>query len=126
MNGIDEWIRGLLQTERVSAEEFEGTVCFPPEFPGFQGHFPGNPMLPGVCHIVLAQAAAERAAGRPLELVSLRRTKFVAPAVPGKTLKIHARFTRGDGGLTAVEAEVTGPEGERISKIGMTLKETES
>ena len=73
--------------------------------PHFQGHFPGNPIMPGVLIIeALAQTAgmllALTAESKGLEargrLFYLARAdmKWTAPAHPGDTLLLEARLTR--------------------------------
>ena len=44
--------------------KFEAELRFDPEFPGFAGHFEGNPLVPGVCLIQAAELLAERASPR--------------------------------------------------------------
>lgn len=64
--------------------------------PVFAGHFPGEPIYPGVlmietaaqlCGIVLAAAAAEPALGY---LASIKRFKFIEIVRPGDSLRIRA------------------------------------
>ena len=37
----------------TETRELAGTIVLPVSFTGFQGHFPGNPTLPGVCEIMI-------------------------------------------------------------------------
>ena len=68
------------------------TVHIAADHPAFQGHFPGNPLLPGVS--LLAEVI--EAVLRDAELSTLvgRRprigiAKFLAPVQPGATLELH-------------------------------------
>lgn len=45
--------------------------------PIFQGHFPGQPVVPGVCMIQLVQETLEQALEKPVELVSSSLVKFL-------------------------------------------------
>ncbi|MCF1715719.1 hypothetical protein L0U88_13860 [Flavihumibacter sp. RY-1] len=47
------------------------------EHPIFQGHFPGQPVVPGVCMIQLVQEILEQALEKPVELVSSSQVKFL-------------------------------------------------
>ena len=66
--------------------------------PFFQGHFPGEPVMPGVLIIeALAQTAGvlayramgEEAEGKGVFLMSINRVKFRRPVVPGDQLRLE-------------------------------------
>jgi beta-hydroxyacyl-ACP dehydratase FabZ len=85
--------------------------------PMFTGHFPGNPVLPGVYMIeALAQlgGAAIIPAGDFLRkvpyLAALSGIKFKRPVVPGDRLDMEARVTKTklNVGWVAVEGSVEG------------------
>lgn len=67
--------------------------------PFFQGHFPGNPVMPGVL-IVEALAQTACVAGLLLAenknklgmFTGIDKIKFRKPVVPGDTLKLEAEF----------------------------------
>jgi len=97
---------------REPGVEAAGERVFLPEDPMFRGHFPGNPIVPGV---ILTEALAQLAgiAGaseRGFLLSAIRSMKFPAPARPGEKILLSARQTGGLGGLFqfAVRAEVDG------------------
>jgi len=78
-----------------------GQVTLGADFPGFQGHFPGNPTLPGVCHIAIAEVFAARATALKLELAELHKTKFFAPVRPDTPLTLSGKFERLENRLSA-------------------------
>ncbi len=71
----------------------EGELTLPADFPGFQGHFPGFPTLPGVCQIQIMEVFAELATGEPFKLTSLSRTKFFSPVSPDETMHLLLKWT---------------------------------
>jgi 3-hydroxyacyl-[acyl-carrier-protein] dehydratase len=82
----------------VAGEMAECTTHFEPNDPMFAGHFPGNPLVPGVILTeALAQTAGIAAASgypenaRPLFLLSaIRSMKFPAAARPGEEIRLRA------------------------------------
>ncbi len=69
--------------------------------PYFGGHFPGNPVMPGVLQLeAMAQAAGilivrhQNWVPRPAFFVSADKVKFRRPVRPGDQLRIHAKLTK--------------------------------
>ena len=69
---------------------------FPADFAGFDGHFPGDPLLPGVLMVAMALQTAAALLGRPVLLTGIRRAKYFRRVLPEMTVE------------TAVTAEVAG------------------
>ena len=65
----------------------------------FRGHFPNNPIMPGVCMIQLIKELTERALGKALFLSSVSNVKFMAIINPDKndTLQVVLDITEEDG-----------------------------
>ncbi len=55
------------------------------DHPSLPGHFPGNPVVPGVVLLERIVAAAEHWLGHPVSVAGLPQVKFVAPLRPGET-----------------------------------------
>ena len=71
--------------------------------PHFQGHFPGNPVFPGVLMIegmaqtggVLCMLAIGAARPRTVYFMTINKAKFRKPVLPGDTIEYHlARIAR--------------------------------
>ena len=84
-----------------------------------EGHFPGNPMMPGVILIeavaqlggVVIQTDPEHPAMSDLRLTGVRAAKILGAAVPGNVLEIRAKVEGRLGGLVQIEGDVRGPDG---------------
>jgi 3-hydroxyacyl-[acyl-carrier-protein] dehydratase len=75
-----------------------------PEMPFFAGHFPGNPITPGVLIVEsLAQTAGLAAmslpenAGRLALFAGIEKVRFRRPVRPGETLELEMQMTRQRG-----------------------------
>jgi 3-hydroxymyristoyl/3-hydroxydecanoyl-(acyl carrier protein) dehydratase len=53
------------------------------DHPALDGHFPGQPVVPGVVLLDCALEAAEDWLGRALDVATLAQAKFLAPLEPG-------------------------------------------
>lgn len=83
-----EWLRLSGDAERVVA-----TAVFPNDSGWFAGHFPDNPIVPGVALIALvAEAVSEkgRSEGRSLLITGVRRVRFRLPVRPSEEVTLEA------------------------------------
>jgi 3-hydroxyacyl-[acyl-carrier-protein] dehydratase len=107
---------------RVPGESAEAVKVFPPDTAFFTGHFPGDPLVPGV---ILAEALAQTAGlaagqeGRGFRLTALKAMKFPAAALPGEEIRLHARKAGAVGGLWQFEVRAT--VGERVVADGVVV-----
>ena len=98
----------------------------------FDGHFPGNPVVPAVILVELLAQVGGLAAGTadsgashgPLRLrvAGLGPFKFPAAATPGCYLEARARLAGRLGGLYKIEGEVTA-DGRTVATGSVTLAE---
>ncbi len=63
---------------------FSWTV--PLDHPAFAGHFPGNPIVPGVVLLDRAILCAEQLLGQAVAHWQVGNAKFLSPVGPGETL----------------------------------------
>ena len=93
-----------------------GTKCVTINEPFFQGHFPGNPVMPGVLALeAMAQTCATLTMsipefrGKMAFFMSIDNAKFRQPLLPGTTLKMALEILRlGRAGKTHGETYVDG------------------
>lgn len=68
----------LVQTDGAASVEF----VVPMDYPYFEGHFPGNPIVPAVTQIGWATAGIGAMIGAPIGDYRLSRFKFIRPIRP--------------------------------------------
>ena len=89
MGNIIKALKRRLQVcEPLTSDVFSGSIVFDSDFPGFQGHFPGNPILPGACLIEAAVQLISCGSKQNLLLAEVERLKFFSPVKPGDEVKL--------------------------------------
>jgi 3-hydroxymyristoyl/3-hydroxydecanoyl-(acyl carrier protein) dehydratase len=83
----------LLKEIKVSNHNYiEALADVPADSPWFSGHFPGEPILPGIALVYMAEQAIVQnalAKGEQVLLHALKRVRFTRPVRPGETLSIN-------------------------------------
>lgn len=69
-----------------------GWQTIPADHPALPGHFPGNPVVPGVVLMSQVWEAVCRQAGTPLNCTGWPSIKFLAPLLPGVPFRVEVEF----------------------------------
>jgi 3-hydroxyacyl-[acyl-carrier-protein] dehydratase len=97
----DFWDIISIEPDRLSPDGMTIEVQVPAASPWFSGHFPGNPILPGVALLSIVAGAIVRHEGRQgkkIRLSSLKRVRFKMPVRPDERLLVDIRHETGKGG----------------------------
>jgi len=81
----------LKEVRATNNNHIEALADVPVDSPWFSGHFPGEPILPGIALIHLVKQAIVQEAlkkGENLQLNRLRRVRFINPVWPGETVTV--------------------------------------
>lgn len=118
-------VRDVVPGERASGRRTTDAADF-----YFQGHFPGQPIVPAVILIeMLAQAGGIAAAAAPdggsgrglqLRVAAVGPFKFPGAAGAGVVLEAHARVAGRLGGMVKIEGDVTA-DGRVVATGSLTL-----
>ncbi len=94
---MSEIEKALLEATVVAPSEKDGKITasyrLPVDFPGFRGHFPGNPVCPAVVQSRAALLTLERAENVRYRLEGVSNAKFMNPLGPEQlfTVELTAR-----------------------------------
>ena len=99
----------------IPGQEGVGEYLVRGDEPFLRGHFPGDPLLPGVLLIEaaaqLAGVVAQSDPARPplagLKLTAVRNAKILGTARPGQTILLNARLAGRLGPLIQAKVEAT-------------------
>ena len=90
---IMDYIDGNLKIQPEQQDNmFHGEISLVPEFCAFQGHFPGNPVLPGVVYLMIAQRFIEAVVKEKTVIVSAKKNKFFHILQPPVQLFLKAEI----------------------------------
>lgn len=115
-------------TELDPGKTGRGTYLVRGDEPFLNGHFPGQPLFPGVLLIeAVAQLAGTVAQSDPaipplagLKLTAVRNAKMLGTAQPGQTVELTAEVTMRMGGLVQARGEAL-VAGQRVLVVEVTL-----
>lgn len=80
-----------------------------PDYKAYAGHFPGNPISPGVCNIQMIKECAEQLAGKSFFLGYISQCRLSAVITPQITpqLQIHMQLSVTDDDIYKVRATIS-------------------
>lgn len=104
----------LQSYEKADNGSFTANILLNRDHDIFKGHFPGNPVTPGVCMMQIIKELAEEFIGRKLFLKTASNVKFMAIINPFETpeLKMILDITENE---TEVKVKNTTSFGETIA-----------
>ncbi|AYN69340.1 3-hydroxyacyl-ACP dehydratase [Euzebyella marina] len=117
-------IEGLYSVIETNTEEntLNAKVKLNKDHEVFEGHFPGNPVMPGVCMIQMIKELTEEQMGQDLFLTTASNVKFMAIINPEKNEAIDLQLNISENeGLVKVKTTVSFEETMAL-KLSATFK----
>ncbi len=102
----------LVIRERRSTQARSYAFHVPADFSWFEGHFPGEPILPGIAQLWLAIRNGRALTGHAGQPTAIQQLKFKVPIRPDQILELNLQST--DGGETILFSYRSG-RGEHAS-----------
>lgn len=85
---IKREIRRYVQdTKRLGDDEWQRFFCFPADFIGFAGHFPGQPILPAILQICMVRLFWSDVVS-PVDSLDVISAKFLKPVLPDQEIMV--------------------------------------
>jgi 3-hydroxymyristoyl/3-hydroxydecanoyl-(acyl carrier protein) dehydratase len=97
---------------RREEEEIRARLRIPADSPWFDGHFPGDPVLPGVAQLGMVHDLLCQALGQQLPVARLSRVRFRQMIRPEQQLTLTVQRENADGGY---RFRITGEKGSICS-----------
>jgi 3-hydroxyacyl-[acyl-carrier-protein] dehydratase len=72
--------------------KIQATLSLNKSHPIFAGHFPGQPIVPGVCMVQMVKEVLEIEVGKKLVLASAGNIKFLSMLMPNKNIEVYAEI----------------------------------
>lgn len=79
----------ILSEEKISDSKHNFTILVNEKHEVFKGHFPGNPIMPGVCMIQIIKELTEKITQQTLMIETLSNVKFMALINPENTPELR-------------------------------------
>jgi 3-hydroxyacyl-[acyl-carrier-protein] dehydratase len=91
----------------------------------YEGHFPGNPVVPGVCQTQMIKEALESIIGSKLRMTTANEIKYLAVINPevDSHLVIEMKIKTQDEGIIAVNSTINAGEKQFLKFRGTFIKE---
>lgn len=102
----------LCQLEAQSDNTWKAQIELNPNHALYQGHFPGHPVVPGVCLLQIIKECTENIRNERLQYVQMASCKFLAAVVPSEMscLQLTLKLNEMEDGLLKLQAEGTANE----------------
>lgn len=82
-----EICRFVYATKHLGDGAWQRFFCFPPDFIGFAGHFPGQPVLPAIIQICMVRLFWSDVVS-PVDSLDVISAKFLKPVLPDQDIMV--------------------------------------
>lgn len=95
----------ILSIEKAADQKYTAIISVNEKHDVFKGHFPGNPIMPGVCMMQIIKELTEQITKTSLMMQSLSNVKFMALINPEMTpeLRLDLEITKTEEGTIKIK-----------------------
>lgn len=83
----------VLSKNKISENTFSATISINDKHAIFDGHFPQNPVVPGVCLLQMVKDLMEDELHKPIQLQRIGNVKFTAVVNPSQNPELDIKIT---------------------------------
>lgn len=94
--------------QEVIENTIDSQISLNVEHPIYKGHFPHQPVVPGVCMMQLLAELTTSALGKKVRLRKANQAKFLIPIIPQKNplLNVKIKYTDNEDGSLKINASI--------------------
>ena len=97
------------------AHTVQKSYIFTDDFIGFDGHFPGYPILPAFIQMLIALTLVEELYGKGLNLMTVKNAKFHIPIRPNREMEVECTKRTSGAHIRQATARSSRPRSTRPS-----------
>ena len=111
----------MLKIDNSADKKVTAHFLFPEHFIGFKGHFPGNPVLPGICQVQALITIAEKLHKKKTILRKVVLAKFFKQISQDETVLFDYTEKKEEDNEFNIKALVSAVNGEKIAKLELEI-----
>lgn len=105
-----------LHDPKIGDDFISFNIACPRDFEAFDGHFPGNPILPGIVLLEISKLALELFMKKPVIFKNIKKMKISGVVFPGQVISCNIKIDRNGGPFLSFSAIFKERDGREISR----------
>ncbi|BDS15643.1 ApeI family dehydratase [Aureispira anguillae] len=101
-----------LTQQNITENTIDSQISLMVDHSIYQGHFPQQPVVPGVCMMQILAELTTEALGKKVRLKKAQQVKFLIPIVPQKNpdLQVKIKYATNDNGTLKITGSIHSEE----------------
>lgn len=97
-----------INQQNKTENTIDSEISLNTEHPIYKGHFPHQPVVPGVCMMQIIAELTTEAIGTKVAIKKANQAKFLIPIIPQKNpvLTVKIKYVAGDEGMLKVTGSI--------------------
>ncbi len=122
-SSMDRKLYTYLHDITIGVDNISFKIACPEDFDAFDGHFPKNPILPGIVLLEIAKLALEVLLKKPVAIIYLKKMKISGVVLPNQVISGTVKIDRESGPTLSFSAVFEDGSGCDISRFSGTCDE---